>query len=524
MASDKDNLKAGWYWLNDNTEWMTRILLTISSSDELQYVRLGALQLLENIDIDFALEPIEDMIEDEDMFVATLALKIYSHRASSPLEKLEELTQHQSWEIAEIAWRETLSIFARRDTQKAVDWILNDTMSRRSSYVDVLDPLWSSDNVDAIKPLIKAKEALTRRKAFEIVKNSLDEEEVENLVEDPDVWLRAAAYMELISRGVAIDEQDVKEKLKDAETTGYNLRTSERIQSVPTYGIEEVLTEMYKRLTRDGLERMVAWTSLDSPLKYEALVTKYFDQLGDIVRKDLSEDFSRIREQFYSTVRQDIGDRAESMLEDWKRLDGFLTSRFRSGAMNALSKHAVSGDIELARDSLRKSSWRYDSGKTALAAFQILQEYGAVEDIELLKEYVAGQDPVLRRHVASSILELTEPNNIDVLEYLLSTDDAEVLRLSLKWLLGRENDLYVNKVKELLYAKADQIRTCALSYLIHVSERNELEVLLDEYPGEQRFYYYNVICWLDRILYAPQELREDYTRQIKERIDEPFDL
>lgn len=110
------------------------------------------------------------------------------------------------------------------------------------------------------------------------------------------------------------------------------------------------------------------------------------------------------------------------------------------------------------------------------------------------------------------------------MEYLLDVNDAEVVRLSLKWLLGQEHDPYVDKVKELLYRKTDQIRLCALSYLVYVLECSALEELLDEYPNAQRYYYYNVICWLDRVLYAPRGLREEYVRQIKEKICESYNL
>ena len=58
---------------------------------------------------------------------------------------------------------------------------------------------------------------------------------------------------------------------------------------------------------------------------------------------------------------------------------------------------------------------------------------------------------------------------------------------------------------------------------MRTSTRDQLELLLTEYPNAGQYYYYNVTCWLDRILYAPQGLREEYLKRVKQQLMEPFD-
>jgi len=40
-----------------------------------------------------------------------------------------------------------------------------------------------------------------------------------------------------------------------------------------------------------------------------------------------------------------------------------------------------------------------------------------------------------------------------------------------------------------------------------------VEELLDEYLAKPT-YYYNVVCWIDRVLYAPQLMRREFTRKL----------
>jgi len=50
------------------------------------------------------------------------------------------------------------------------------------------------------------------------------------------------------------------------------------------------------------------------------------------------------------------------------------------------------------------------------------------------------------------------------------------------------------------------------------SSDQELERLLERYTTEQGSYYYDVVCWIDRILWSPPRLREMHRRQLRERL------
>jgi SOS response regulatory protein OraA/RecX len=58
-------------------------------------------------------------------------------------------------------------------------------------------------------------------------------------------------------------------------------------------------------------------------------------------------------------------------------------------------------------------------------------------------------------------------------------------------------------------------RVRAVFYLQqHAKSKEELEKVLRDYQ-ERESYYYNVVTWLDRLLYAPDLLREDFRRRLR---------
>jgi hypothetical protein len=52
--------------------------------------------------------------------------------------------------------------------------------------------------------------------------------------------------------------------------------------------------------------------------------------------------------------------------------------------------------------------------------------------------------------------------------------------------------------------------------------QEELEDILSVYPEGTDYYYYNVVSWLDRILYAPPKLRSISRDKLLENVQTPI--
>ena len=84
-------------------------------------------------------------------------------------------------------------------------------------------------------------------------------------------------------------------------------------------------------------------------------------------------------------------------------------------------------------------------------------------------------------------------------------DTSDEVKRVMESHLGRENE---------------QIRTIALAVLVKAASETELRDVLARYL-EQGHYYYNIVSWLDKVLYAPCALKEMYKRKLEEKIPVP---
>ena len=87
-------------------------------------------------------------------------------------------------------------------------------------------------------------------------------------------------------------------------------------------------------------------------------------------------------------------------------------------------------------------------------------------------------------------------------------------RQALKWLSCQDTANVRSYFRGLLNDEEEGKRAFGIWYLSKVMTRGELESLLNEYMGKES-YYYNVVTWLDRFLYAPPEFREMFRRDLQ---------
>ena len=69
-------------------------------------------------------------------------------------------------------------------------------------------------------------------------------------------------------------------------------------------------------------------------------------------------------------------------------------------------------------------------------------------------------------------------------------------------------------VQDLLRDSDRMVRVKAASFLIARLPREQLEEVLDTYL-QGYHHYYNVVCWMDRALYAPAPFRDLYIARLE---------
>lgn len=233
----------------------------------------------------------------------------------------------------------------------------------------------------------------------------------------------------------------------------------------------------------------------------------------------MKDQFYREREALVSNASGEARDELRKrLIDEYKDLDDFMFERFRRAAYRVLAKHAEPSDTQFARSLLRNLRSDYYREELAQAAVEILTKHGDTNDVEPLKASISHAYPEARTDGAELILQLDPSHRSENIQYLVEMDDPDVIRGVLRYSLASPDGHLLDEAYNLLFSAKEQVRLDTLAYLAHECSRENLETLLDEYPNTQNFYYYNVVSWLDRLLYAPEDLCDVYAAELKQRL------
>lgn len=373
--------------------------------------------------------------------------------------------------------------------------------------------------------MLEDEDKFIRCKTFGCIKYTLDEAKLRLLADDQTVEIRAGSYLELLARNVQVDISEIQKKLRDTPDTE---SLADILVNLNTKDIRgAVLLEVYKRKSFEELKKSIYWFSLPiTPLIYEALAENYFDLFKETLRQDVLENFERIKKEGIDLLNLKIAPKNEEtdkiinkIITDFEELDSWIRTEFLRSAIKALAKKSEPSDIEIVRFFIDKplGYFGYFRDEILRDILTIFDKYGTTDDAKLLIKLVADSQHDIKIEAAGLALRLDKENKFKTLEFLLERNETELTKVVIKY--GQKNPKVIKteQIKELLLHSNDQMRLNALSYLMSKLSDDELKVILDEYLQSET-YYYNVVCWLDRRLYAPNGLREWYRKQMTDRL------
>jgi hypothetical protein len=186
----------------------------------------------------------------------------------------------------------------------------------------------------------------------------------------------------------------------------------------------------------------------------------------------------------------------------------FIRTRFTESALLGLIQSGEPGDAELAQPYLSHT----DTGLRD-AAVRVVSKFGTSDDVNKLLEISVQAYGDIRRVAADAALKLAK-DPARVATALTRSNDSDVVTIGFSWLFSQRSpeirQLFVSMLQDEDYVS----RTRAAYYLSRWFTRLELEDALERYLWEDS-YYYNVVTWLDRVLYCPFPLREVFEEQLK---------
>jgi hypothetical protein len=192
--------------------------------------------------------------------------------------------------------------------------------------------------------------------------------------------------------------------------------------------------------------------------------------------------------------------------------EGPILSQFSESALKILLKNPKPEDMMIAKKFMR-------SEHTDISQFatEIFLKLATKSDMVELIDVALKKSGKLQEKAAAKALAFDE-KRLAFDKFLCSEDEA-LVRICLKKSLSHGGPLEDGRIHELLHNKKDQIREMTVAYIMEAFNRNKnkLERFLNYYLKSET-YYYNVVCWLDRILYAPRSFKIMFRKQLSEKL------
>ena len=323
--------------------------------------------------------------------------------------------------------------------------------------------------------------------------------------------LSEAAIAELRTRGTAITETVLMSDSRQGRTLSWLHRLTPH--GGPASETKETDEERYERLScesTDSLKSSMGWYKVDGSISYRLLIERG-EIARDVVRKDLVDKFQRIRNDSHQEVVRNLGtEAAETVRQGFEDLCDYVTERYTAGALAALATEATTEDVSVARRFL-------SDDRVRAVALRIVASKGTAGDVNDLME-IARSSSGYERNLALEGIQRLTADRLGTAKALIASEGFEMWRAALMLVSGLDDTDALQFLEELLTNENGDIRVSAVGLLRKRLDNKSLIGLLHKYSNRDT-YFYNVVTWLDRMIYAPEPIHSYYEIVLKRKLE-----
>jgi hypothetical protein len=507
LLHDTADVIPGWYWFRQAfPDGPLAMLLGLANDDTNMQVRVQALKALTAARVDIPKEDWPLLPLSDEPAVSAEALRYLGALADdSALDLVDEAAQSTVSRVSNAAREARLSILRRLNPRQGFaelvssEQFVSDDLIR--AFNEVISQAATEDLIKGTKEpgdlrTISIKE-LTRR-------GDLTIELAETLRDDPSLEVRQPAIQKIVNeRG-----EDELSKLRSAQKPDPWSVLSGR----KNLDLDLIAFNYYRTIPVDKLIEKVDWLSLEGANAYKALAVEHYQTLSEFIRTDLENGFTRIREKWLKDLESRVGPEAAERLSQKvdEKLDDFIRSEYTESALSGLARHAQPSDVQIGRKYLTDSN-----PAIQLAAAEIVSKFGDDQDVQTLLNISEKAWGRLEKLATEAAIRLSRGPLQLALEMAIS-GNARKAKIANQWLKNQDSSEIRNYFRSLLDDEGESRRAVGVSYLARKLDETQMRELLDEYLGKQT-YYYNVVTWVGRLLYAPSPLKEMFTRDLNQQ-------
>ncbi len=505
LLADRYTNKVGWFWVRHlSSRQIHDYLLSLCENEPDDDVRTACVKLLNSVWSKRVEGVVCRLLPELPKNARLAGLSTLAEVGSEEcLSVLEGLSEGDDPQIVAAARKSTFAILLRHTRSRAGSFVAKLDTDEIAPLLSEVETAIEKLGVASLRRLREHPDGLVKQLATrELAKRGhLDKAELRQLADSDDGEDRYVAYSALIRQGETFDPEEVRDNWPKA--------SAHVLQVLGSHGwCDDAVMRVMEALPTAEVRRHVTWLGPSNWLAYLVLGLRDWVSMSTTVRNDLVSGFVRIREEFVRGELADLmadGRRIEQRVAE---LDEFITSQFTVAALRILLRRGHKKDLRFAKKYLTS-----ESPDIKRSAQELLVKLAGKDEIASLVQIALNDTGEVAVMAGRRALSLDRQRQVR--DRLLRSDNELVVKLCLQRALERREAVPDDEVAYLLQHEKVVIRVMAVAYLVEASaaQRQKLEKIIKQYTHNES-YYYNVVCWLDCVVYAPQTFRRAFRKKL----------
>lgn len=528
VLSDEYDHKAGWFWLREfRSDDIHKHLKWLCMNEGNKDIRVGCLRLLKKFPSEITEEIICGNVNNVVREICLAALSILKDvgtlRSLSVLHEAEN--REDSDEIKKTARKAKFAILLRNDPVEAASLIMKHEDFEEFRLDWEIAGALKKMNIPTLRKLRGGKrEIINTLTTKELLRRGkIDDEELHELTNSNEAETCYLAYKRLIDKGKQFDIQKVRKnwpKEKGAFAGLFGVYS--------TYAkfdwLEEIILNIFQTYSPDEMEKSITWLGTEAKLCYLAWGLQGTPQILNQVRKDLTSQFERIKKAHLAKLNElrleceKANEQAklrsvQEMIDKLGEYDQSMRNKLTESALKIMLAHGKNEDIKFAKEFMTS-----EEINLKLIAVELFVRLAGKEHLSTLIDIALEKTGEIKTEAAEKALKIDKEGR--AWDKFVNSKDVTLVKLSLKKKINEKELVEGRIIDELLHHWNDEIREIVIAYFMEAfgRRRKKLEQVLERYL-ESKTYYYNVACWLDRVLYAPKSFKMMFRKELAAKFE-----
>lgn len=518
LLSDIDDIMVGWYWLSGlkNSQFFLKLSFHFLQNDSSDEVRIGALEIINKFWDNQFFTQLEPLTKTASVTVKSHLLKtIKNHPHKLAVKIVDALLNPENIALSDEAMNAKMHILTQIDPGKALAFLMENKDKKELFYKDSLLKRASIQNLKTL--LEKRRDDYLGGSILKelLSRDAVSEEEQQTILEGKNSSFRGLVIENRVENGKITSYREIEKLGKDDGYRSY-YSTTDKLNLFKIF---------FKNTSFEDLSAMLHQSILDGYIIYQIIGEKFFNKFKEQIYADIKDNFKARKQGMFEEESKKYKISLKETEKKYGEFDDFITSQYIRAALNSILLNEI--DKEAAAYVGRLFIGSSDSDINELC-FKLLIKNGEEKDSDLLfNQLVAWKNIYFKQELIVGILELDRRGRYKIAEKIIDSNESKLVVNTLAFCLKTNKKMNESRLFSLLYDIDNEIRIATFTYLYLIKDgqerKNFCKNFLNKYFNVSTTYYYNIVCWFDRVVYSPTKIRRSYELELERKLLEKIE-